>query len=805
MDGKKIRKALDVIALQYTGGDCSTDMLMKACNNYKSLIGFSDDINYAVKVAKSCIDSINGLEQDNEIAKAVVPGQTKVVDGIMYIYSATKEGSKLKYDWHVARTQAAAAKMRNKNIDAKNATKKAAYVNDLFPKDLKSLTVVKKLGGSTGAQLVKDVNGREFVKKVGSNTSNEHIESEYRANQLYQILGCRVPDYELYEDGKDKVLLSRFIPGLKEVNKYSGDKACRQLAEHAIADVLLANWDVYCNDNSNYDSANRIVRVDNGGSLDFRAQGAKKVFDGDVKKTFDDMAAHNKAVFDQLKPTDGIKQIQEIRKLKDKIIQFMTDSNYPKTIVDAMSKRIDNLSDIEKVLTDQQAAYDKQKNRPVRPRRLLPAAQMYREFSDKEIQDFYDNAKGSNHTMKFSRKGKFGWELLHDICVARGFDARPRVVDDDEYWKFCDKAKNRQLFRGVRDEDVSANFSINQFKFEDDDFVGCEGIYGAGLYFHMNDADLSGGNGNRTKDTYKESDAYDHAKSYARGEQKNIILAALEDNTKLIDYQELRDKTKELAAKGKDGKKADALKKQMKSLSDEVSALKDKINNYSNTIRQKVYLDNHYDEAAVTDLQETIDTLTNWGHYNVNGELDFPKFDDFVRKDCVKWVTANGGSVTERHGELTFGLPNSRDKLTIQKFMWDNPRCIRRVNSMTPAYHLYAEKFKDWFLENHVKPVQEKVEMAVKNDNGVALKEFQTKCLDKMKEYDKVDKDFKNITMSDPDKNIYQGALSAGKHSLGVVAAILGYDGIKVKNGNGSNNSFIVMLNRSKIVVNKVQ
>lgn len=804
MNNDKLRKALDTIALQYTEGNCSTDILIKACNNYKIRTGFNDDFNYALIVAKSCIDSINRVSKDNEIEKGIVPGQTKVVDGILYIYSATKNGSKTQYDWHVARTQAAAAKMRNKNIDDKSAAKKSAYVNDLFPKDLNSLTVVKRLGGSTGAQLVKDVNGRQFVKKIGSNTSNEHVESEYRANQLYQILGCRVPDYELYDDGKNKVLLSRFIPGLKEVNKYSGDKACKQLAEHAIADVLLANWDVYCNDNSNYDSAGRIIRVDNGGSLDYRAQGAKKVFDGDVKKTFDDMVVHNKAVFDQLKPADGIKQIQEIRKNKDKIIQFMKDSNYPKNVVDAIFKRIDNLSEIEKVFTDQQNAYNKQKNRIIRSRTILPAAQMYRKFSDKEVQDFYDNATGSNYTRKFSYKGKFGWDLLHTICVARGFDARPRVVEDDEYWKFCEKSKFRQMFRGVRNGDVTADFSINQFKFEDDDFVGVEGIYGAGLYFHMNDGDLSGGNGDRTKTTYTNSDAYDHANNYARGNQKNIILAGLEDDFKLIDIKDLQDKVKELAA-GKDKKKADSLKDKMKSISDECFAINDKIRNYSDIIRQKIYLDNHYDEAAVIDLQETIDTLTNWGHYNKNGELDFPKFDEFVRKECVKWITANGGTVVERHGELTFSLPNSKEKITIQRFVWDNPHCIRQSNPMAPFYHLYAERFKDWFLENHVKPVQDKVNTAIQNDDGKMLKELKDQLKGKNAEYDKTEREYKKIIQSDPNKNIYQGALDAGKHSLGVIAAILGYDGIKVKNGNGGKNSFIVVLNRSKVVVNKIQ
>ena len=124
---------------------------------------------------------------------------------------------------------------------------------------------------------------------------------------------------------------------------------------------------------------------------------------------------------------------------------------------------------------------------------------------------------------------------------------------------------------------------------------------------------------------------------------------------------------------------------------------------------------------------------------------------------------------------------------------------------MAPFYHLYAEKFKDWFLENHVKPVQDKVNTAIQNDDGKMLKELQDQLKGKTDEYDKTEKEYKKIIQSDPDKNIYQGALDAGKHSLGVIAAILGYDGIKVKNGNGGKNSFIVVLNRSKVVVNKIQ
>ena len=45
-------------------------------------------------VSKSLFDQLNDIPQDKKIAKAIVPGQTKYANGVLYIYSATKSGSK---------------------------------------------------------------------------------------------------------------------------------------------------------------------------------------------------------------------------------------------------------------------------------------------------------------------------------------------------------------------------------------------------------------------------------------------------------------------------------------------------------------------------------------------------------------------------------------------------------------------------------------------------------------------------------------------------------------------------------------
>ena len=89
----KFYKALQSVALGYSEGNVSSDILIRACEKYKIKTDFDDDFDYQILVAKSLFDSLNGIKPDEEISKAILPGQTKVIDGVMYIYSPTKAGS----------------------------------------------------------------------------------------------------------------------------------------------------------------------------------------------------------------------------------------------------------------------------------------------------------------------------------------------------------------------------------------------------------------------------------------------------------------------------------------------------------------------------------------------------------------------------------------------------------------------------------------------------------------------------------------------------------------------------------------
>ena len=153
---------------------------------------------------------------------------------------------------------------------------KAREAKEGFPATLDKLEKVKRLGGSTGALLMKDPDtGKMYVLKKGN--SPEHAYEEFLADRAYEALGVPVPKGKFY--GKD-TKLSEYIEG-RALGELSGKEladAQAQLGKHFVADALLSNWDVTGMSGDNVLVANdgTVYRIDNGGSFRYRAQGAPK-------------------------------------------------------------------------------------------------------------------------------------------------------------------------------------------------------------------------------------------------------------------------------------------------------------------------------------------------------------------------------------------------------------------------------------------------------------------------------------------------------------------------------------------------
>lgn len=152
-----------------------------------------------------------------------------------------------------------------------------------FPESVEGLKPIRRLGGSTGAQLVEDPKtGNLFVMKSGN--SDEHIESEYYADEAYRVLGVSVPEARLYQAGARKVKLARFIQGGVSLRDYLAKATAKereaildQIAKCFAVDAILGNYDVVGMEQDNILIKDGIAwRIDNGGSMEFRAQGARK-------------------------------------------------------------------------------------------------------------------------------------------------------------------------------------------------------------------------------------------------------------------------------------------------------------------------------------------------------------------------------------------------------------------------------------------------------------------------------------------------------------------------------------------------
>lgn len=792
-DNKELRKALDTIALNHSKGVVSNDILIKACENYKERVGFEEDFDYDMIVAKSVFDAINGMPQDTEICKAILPGQTKMVDGIMYMYVATP-GAKTQYDWRVVRKGTKGIKNigRGGKLDDTQVQAKQKFVNALFPKDLSTLKVIKTLGGSTGAQLVEDASGNQYVMKKGSNTNAGHVRSEYLANQMYDALGLRVPDYELYEeDNGETVLLSRFIPMTSAPNPSN----FAEMAKGWIADVVLANWDVYQNDNCLIDSAGRVIRVDNGGCLDYRAKGQKKPFDNNVVKTYNDMIGYNRAIFAQLDPNDILQQIADITAHKKDIVGFLTESGQ-NALATIVGNRIDNLSQIESNIKKQQRL-----NQPnLTPRKVMAPTDMYRDFTDDELKDFWDNAQGSTGRAKLKHTDTLGWDLLSTICKARGFDVRPRLVDDTEYWKHVASLPKDlpMMMRGVsRRGGTSAQTFAHMFKHDDDCFYGNIGVYGEGIYAHINDGKTQ----NQTRAGFTSSRAYQDAVSYAGGDPNGVIMCAWEKGARIAKTDEL---IAELKKNPPIAANTSKLQKELAKIKVDLDTAEDTLRNLSTNTEQQVKTSMHYDEQGVQDLNIAIDT-TNWGALDDNGDPDIPSWHDFVEVQMANAITANGGTVTPEHGQLTFKLPNSRTTFTITQNQYERPNAIKRKNAFSPAYHFPIERLKEWFTREHVAKVDAAVKEAVDN-LGDAVSKLQGQISDLRQKYSDKKNEIKKKSCPDPNGSImeaiYDAVVNHGSmEELGIYAALKGYDGLYQSNGNGSGHGYQIILNRSRLVV----
>jgi SPP1 gp7 family putative phage head morphogenesis protein len=226
--------------------------------------------------------------QKNALASLEPAAQAKFLDGLKAAQQATAEAAAKKAAEEAAakaHQDAAAAKAvaDSKPEPAAPIVPVSLPEPEGFPQDPNNLKVVKKLGGTTGAELVQDAEGNRYVRKRGASAG--HLREEVVADNLYRAAGLSVPECRMYETPTGPVKLARFVEG-QTLADYLGTATAAQkkavaaeLRKGFAFDALMGNWDVLgtANDNVLVTKKGEVWRIDNGGSLRYRAQGSAKV------------------------------------------------------------------------------------------------------------------------------------------------------------------------------------------------------------------------------------------------------------------------------------------------------------------------------------------------------------------------------------------------------------------------------------------------------------------------------------------------------------------------------------------------
>jgi SPP1 gp7 family putative phage head morphogenesis protein len=231
----------------------------------------------AIRAQQTAQDALFAAQQDKETADKIYAQQAAD--------KAAKEAQEkaIKAAKKAAKAKKTAAAPVNTTGQMDLVLEPKAEIKANFPADPNALTVVNKLGGSTGAELVKDADGNLYVRK--RDTNKGQVLDEFTADEVYRAAGAGVPEGKLYSTPQGPVKLTRYIDNGKVLSDYLGsasaaerDHVMAAIGRNFVTDAWLANWDVagLTLDNVLVDANGNPYRIDNGGSLRYRGMGSLK-------------------------------------------------------------------------------------------------------------------------------------------------------------------------------------------------------------------------------------------------------------------------------------------------------------------------------------------------------------------------------------------------------------------------------------------------------------------------------------------------------------------------------------------------
>lgn len=176
-------------------------------------------------------------------------------------------------------------------------------------------------GSNPGGVYRDQSDARWYVKRI----TQERAESEKIATDLYRKSGLEVPEVKLVEMDGNVHLASRWVDRLKQGSVEAAKKDGGR--DGFLVDAWLANWDVAGLDMDNLAAkGTKAFRLDAGGALRFRAQGALKPNFGRTVDEFrtmrsPDMAPQASSIFGDITAEELRSGIRHLEKVTDEEIR----------------------------------------------------------------------------------------------------------------------------------------------------------------------------------------------------------------------------------------------------------------------------------------------------------------------------------------------------------------------------------------------------------------------------------------------------------------------------------------------------
>ncbi len=195
-----------------------------------------------------------------------------------------------------------------------------------------------RAGSNDGYYALDKQSGTLYYAKISDDV--DRAASEVAASKLYNLAGVDTPELSLIttSDGQTGII-SKYITDLDTV--YSSNST---VGNGYAADAYLANWDAVRSGNTAM-SGDSAVRVDVGGSLDYRAQGALKTnFDGTVDEIVT-MYGNNSYIYGDMTKDQLVSSLEKVVNMSDDEITAVLEETGMTRYSDVLIQRKEYLAE----------------------------------------------------------------------------------------------------------------------------------------------------------------------------------------------------------------------------------------------------------------------------------------------------------------------------------------------------------------------------------------------------------------------------------------------------------------------------